>query len=104
MVSVINAQSVKVQSVMENIVSLFALSVKIQSVMEINVILAPIVTTRSAMVAHLSLLHHPSYNIINGGHVLSKYKLYRPNCTVVKKVENNKPGQMEPRNRDTCSI
>jgi hypothetical protein len=45
------------------------------------------------MVAHLSLLHHPSYNIINGGHVLSKYKLHRPNCTVVY-----------DRNRDTCSI
>jgi hypothetical protein len=68
MVSVVNAQYVKVQSVMENIVSRFALSVKIQRVIVHVSLVAPIVTTTSAMVANLSL--HP-HNVLNGAHVLS---------------------------------
>jgi len=80
MVSVIHAQSVLVQSVMAQIVSLFAaLSVEIQSVMEI-----------SAMVAHLSFLHHASNDVLNGAHALSVMhhinlivNLIGPNCTVV---------------------
>jgi hypothetical protein len=68
MVSVVNAQYVKVQSVMANIVSQFALSVKIQRVIVHVSLVAPIVTTTSAMVANLSL--HP-HNVLNGAHVLS---------------------------------
>ena len=55
MVSVIHAQSVKVQSVMAHNVLLFAaLSVEIQSVIEI-----------SALVAHLKFLHHASCNALS---------------------------------------
>jgi hypothetical protein len=68
MVSVVNVQYVKVQSVMANIVSQFALSVKIQRVIVHVSLVAPIVTTTSAMVANLSL--HP-HNVLNGAHVLS---------------------------------
>jgi len=80
MVSVIHAQSVKVQSVMAHNVLLFAaLSVEIQSVMEI-----------SAMVAHLSFLHHASKDVLTDAHVLSVMlhinlivNLIGPNSTVV---------------------
>jgi hypothetical protein len=68
MVSVVNAQYVKVQSVMENIVSRFALSVKIQRVIVHVSLIAPFATTTTAMVANLSL--HP-HNVLNGAHVLS---------------------------------